>query len=178
MSSSLMSCGKRSNWCWILLPSLLPSSLRWMNTRVPFFFFFFKKDQTIVRKEIFTPFLSHRLQSTCVRLMPLMSTLWRSSSPPSHSYQSCSTVLTFRYSVFTFCFLNLVHTGLWLKWYRIRLYTLHVLVWLTCCLALHFVQDLPEFFEDNMETWMTHFHNLLTLDNKLLQTDVSIVFLV
>lgn len=34
-------------------------------------------------------------------------------------------------------------------------------------------QDLPEFFEDNMETWMTNFHTLLTLDNKLLQTDVS-----
>uniref|UniRef100_A0A8D0HSG7 Exportin-2 n=1 Tax=Sphenodon punctatus TaxID=8508 RepID=A0A8D0HSG7_SPHPU len=33
-------------------------------------------------------------------------------------------------------------------------------------------QDLPEFFEDNMETWMTHFHSLLTLDNKLLQTDL------
>uniref|UniRef100_A0A8C2DYI6 Exportin-2 n=1 Tax=Cyprinus carpio TaxID=7962 RepID=A0A8C2DYI6_CYPCA len=33
-------------------------------------------------------------------------------------------------------------------------------------------QDLPEFFEDNMETWMTHFHNLLTLDNKLLQTEL------
>ncbi|KAF2980496.1 hypothetical protein EK904_000600 [Melospiza melodia maxima] len=32
-------------------------------------------------------------------------------------------------------------------------------------------QDLPEFFEDNMETWMTNFHSLLTLDNKLLQTD-------
>uniref|UniRef100_A0A7M4FWH4 Exportin-2 n=1 Tax=Crocodylus porosus TaxID=8502 RepID=A0A7M4FWH4_CROPO len=32
-------------------------------------------------------------------------------------------------------------------------------------------QDLPEFFEDNMETWMTNFHTLLTLDNKLLQTD-------
>uniref|UniRef100_A0A8C5MWL8 Exportin-2 n=1 Tax=Leptobrachium leishanense TaxID=445787 RepID=A0A8C5MWL8_9ANUR len=32
-------------------------------------------------------------------------------------------------------------------------------------------QDLPEYFEDNMETWMTNFHNLLTLDNKLLQTD-------
>uniref|UniRef100_A0A3B5KM63 Exportin-2 n=1 Tax=Takifugu rubripes TaxID=31033 RepID=A0A3B5KM63_TAKRU len=32
-------------------------------------------------------------------------------------------------------------------------------------------QDLPEFFEDNMETWMTNFHALLTLDNKLLQTD-------
>lgn len=31
-------------------------------------------------------------------------------------------------------------------------------------------QDLPEFFEDNMETWMTNFHGLLTLDNKLLQT--------
>uniref|UniRef100_A0A8C0KXJ5 Exportin-2 n=1 Tax=Canis lupus dingo TaxID=286419 RepID=A0A8C0KXJ5_CANLU len=33
-------------------------------------------------------------------------------------------------------------------------------------------QDLPEFFEDNMETWMNNFHTLLTLDNKLLQTDV------
>ncbi|TRY97477.1 hypothetical protein DNTS_008211 [Danionella cerebrum] len=33
------------------------------------------------------------------------------------------------------------------------------------------LKDLPEFFEDNMETWMTNFHNLLTLDNKLLQTD-------
>uniref|UniRef100_A0A673BIW8 Exportin-2 n=1 Tax=Sphaeramia orbicularis TaxID=375764 RepID=A0A673BIW8_9TELE len=32
-------------------------------------------------------------------------------------------------------------------------------------------QDLPEFFEDNMDTWMTNFHMLLTLDNKLLQTD-------
>uniref|UniRef100_A0A3Q3XSD6 Importin N-terminal domain-containing protein n=1 Tax=Mola mola TaxID=94237 RepID=A0A3Q3XSD6_MOLML len=32
-------------------------------------------------------------------------------------------------------------------------------------------QDLPEFFEDNMETWMTNFHCLLTLDNKLLQTE-------
>ena len=37
-------------------------------------------------------------------------------------------------------------------------------------------QDLPEFFEDNMETWMTNFHGLLTLDNKLLQTDVSSIF--
>lgn len=36
-----------------------------------------------------------------------------------------------------------------------------------------FSKDLPEFFEDNMETWMTNFHGLLTLDNKLLQTDVS-----
>lgn len=36
------------------------------------------------------------------------------------------------------------------------------------------LQDLPEFFEDNMETWMNNFHTLLTLDNKLLQTDVSI----
>uniref|UniRef100_A0A8C5W3R3 Exportin-2 n=1 Tax=Microcebus murinus TaxID=30608 RepID=A0A8C5W3R3_MICMU len=33
-------------------------------------------------------------------------------------------------------------------------------------------QDLPEFFEDNMETWMDNFHTLLTLDNKLLQTDL------
>lgn len=46
----------------------------------------------------------------------------------------------------------------------------------TSCVFVHSVQDLPEFFEDNMETWMTHFHNLLTLDNKLLQTDVSLCF--
>jgi exportin-2 (importin alpha re-exporter) len=32
-------------------------------------------------------------------------------------------------------------------------------------------QDLPEFFEDNMQVWMTHFHALLTSDNKVLQTD-------
>ncbi|XP_071836903.1 exportin-2-like isoform X2 [Apostichopus japonicus] len=31
-------------------------------------------------------------------------------------------------------------------------------------------QDLPEFFEDNMETWMTHFLTLLTKDNPLLHT--------
>ena len=32
-------------------------------------------------------------------------------------------------------------------------------------------QDLPEFFEDNMAIWMTHFLALLTTDNKLLQTE-------
>ncbi|XP_037068726.1 exportin-2-like [Pollicipes pollicipes] len=32
-------------------------------------------------------------------------------------------------------------------------------------------QDLPEFFEDNMETWMPRFLQLLELDNRLLQTD-------
>lgn len=32
-------------------------------------------------------------------------------------------------------------------------------------------QDLPEFFEDNLDTWMTHFKTLLTVDNKLLKTD-------
>ena len=32
-------------------------------------------------------------------------------------------------------------------------------------------QDLPEFFEDNMATWMKHFHCLLLMDNKLLHTD-------
>ncbi|XP_077991102.1 exportin-2-like [Glandiceps talaboti] len=32
-------------------------------------------------------------------------------------------------------------------------------------------QDLPEYFEDNMKTWMTHFHTLLVTDNKLLHTD-------
>uniref|UniRef100_A0AAR2IME0 Exportin-2 n=1 Tax=Pygocentrus nattereri TaxID=42514 RepID=A0AAR2IME0_PYGNA len=44
-------------------------------------------------------------------------------------------------------------------------------VFVKCCLIEMQFRDLPEFFEDNMETWMTHFHNLLTLDNKLLQTD-------
>lgn len=44
---------------------------------------------------------------------------------------------------------------------------------LKCIFMLFPSQDLPEFFEDNMETWMTNFHSLLTLDNKLLQTDVS-----
>ena len=39
---------------------------------------------------------------------------------------------------------------------------------LFCC-----IQDLPEFFEDNMATWMGHFHTLLTTDNKLLQTQVQ-----
>lgn len=32
-------------------------------------------------------------------------------------------------------------------------------------------QDLPEVFEDNMQTWMKHFHSLLVMDNKLLHTD-------
>jgi len=32
-------------------------------------------------------------------------------------------------------------------------------------------QDLPEFFEDNMKTWMSHFHALLQLNNPLLKTD-------
>ncbi|XP_039257797.1 exportin-2-like [Styela clava] len=31
-------------------------------------------------------------------------------------------------------------------------------------------QDLPEFFEDNMDKWMPQFHMLLTTDNKLLHT--------
>ena len=35
------------------------------------------------------------------------------------------------------------------------------------------LQDLPEYFEDNMTAWMDHFHTLLTTDNKLLETDVS-----
>ncbi|XP_011299579.1 exportin-2 [Fopius arisanus] len=32
-------------------------------------------------------------------------------------------------------------------------------------------QDLPEFFEDNMEIWMVNFHTLLTTDVPLLKTD-------
>lgn len=34
-------------------------------------------------------------------------------------------------------------------------------------------QDLPEFFEDNMETWMTHFLTLLNFNVKELETTVS-----
>lgn len=32
-------------------------------------------------------------------------------------------------------------------------------------------QDLPEFFEDNMQTWMQTFHQLLTTDVPCLKTD-------
>jgi len=32
-------------------------------------------------------------------------------------------------------------------------------------------QDLPEYFEDNMQKWMPRFHSLLTLENPLLVTD-------
>ncbi|XP_054706218.1 exportin-2-like [Uloborus diversus] len=32
-------------------------------------------------------------------------------------------------------------------------------------------QDLPEFFEDNLKTWMSYFLKLLTVDNELLKTD-------
>lgn len=39
-------------------------------------------------------------------------------------------------------------------------------------------QDLPEFFEDNMETWMSNFHVLLTADIKCLQTTVRFIILV
>ncbi|GAB1609148.1 exportin-2 [Argonauta hians] len=35
-------------------------------------------------------------------------------------------------------------------------------------------QDLPEHFEDNMATWMTHFKTLLQVDNKLLQTQDTV----
>lgn len=60
----------------------------------------------------------------------------------------------------------------WLHLVSFSLFVPCVLVLFACnCCAL--TQDLPEFFEDNMETWMTNFHGLLTLDNKLLQTEVS-----
>lgn len=36
-------------------------------------------------------------------------------------------------------------------------------------------QDIPEFFEDNMAVWMTHFHTLLVTDNPLLHTGVSLI---
>lgn len=35
-------------------------------------------------------------------------------------------------------------------------------------------QDLPEFFEDNMNTWMTLFHSLLTTDVPCLASDVRL----
>lgn len=34
-------------------------------------------------------------------------------------------------------------------------------------------QDLPEFFEDNMNIWMTNFHTLLIADVECLKTNVS-----
>ncbi|KAK9881974.1 hypothetical protein WA026_018163 [Henosepilachna vigintioctopunctata] len=34
-------------------------------------------------------------------------------------------------------------------------------------------QDLPEFFEDNMATWMTHFHTLLTTNIQCLESSSS-----
>lgn len=37
-------------------------------------------------------------------------------------------------------------------------------------------QDLPEFFEDNMATWMTNFHQLLMVEVKVLETGVSLDF--
>ena len=37
------------------------------------------------------------------------------------------------------------------------------------------LQDLPEFFEDNMATWMTHFQTLLSTNNPLLVTEVMII---
>jgi len=36
---------------------------------------------------------------------------------------------------------------------------------------------LPEFFEDNMATWMTHFQTLLTTNNALLVTEVTMLCL-
>lgn len=41
------------------------------------------------------------------------------------------------------------------------------------CKIFYFLnyQDLPEHFEDNMQTWMTLFHELLTSNNDLLRTD-------
>lgn len=35
-------------------------------------------------------------------------------------------------------------------------------------------QDLPEFFEDNMEIWMSNFHRLLMTDVPALETTVII----
>ena len=33
------------------------------------------------------------------------------------------------------------------------------------------MQDLPEYFEDQMSAWMPRFHELLTMENSLLVTD-------
>jgi hypothetical protein len=37
-------------------------------------------------------------------------------------------------------------------------------------------QDLPEHFEDNIKTWMDNFLQLLSVDNKLLKTEVLFAF--
>lgn len=39
-------------------------------------------------------------------------------------------------------------------------------------------QDLPEFFEDNIQIWMSNFHTLLTAEVKSLQSSVSLCFAV
>lgn len=36
-------------------------------------------------------------------------------------------------------------------------------------------QDLPEFFEDHMEIWMSNFHTMLIADVKCLQSTVSLI---
>lgn len=37
-------------------------------------------------------------------------------------------------------------------------------------------QDLPEFFEDKMDVWMSNFHTMLTVEVKCLETGVSVVY--
>ena len=44
------------------------------------------------------------------------------------------------------------------------------------CEQFAYFQDLPEFFEDNMSTWMAGFHALMVTDQKLLESDVRIYF--
>lgn len=35
-------------------------------------------------------------------------------------------------------------------------------------------QDLPAFFEDNMQAWMSNFHNLLVVNVQSLKTEVKL----
>lgn len=39
-------------------------------------------------------------------------------------------------------------------------------------------QDLPEFFEDNMEIWISNFQKLLELEIKELDTEVFFYFMI
>jgi len=58
--------------------------------------------------------------------------------------------------------------------YSIIIFLIDILVVLYAKFVL---QDLPEFFEDNMATWMTHFQTLLTTNNPLLVTEVTVLCL-
>ncbi|NXW26488.1 XPO2 protein, partial [Phaetusa simplex] len=95
----------------------------------------------------------------------------------SGDFHVINGVLRTAHSLFKSCGLYL-HLLTFSKNLSVKLYTLHgiTLIYSMNCVVYRLLdsicfKDLPEFFEDNMETWMTNFHSLLTLDNKLLQTD-------